>query len=129
MELVVSELTGYGISADGGDAVLYLRTADDRTASLRIGTPELERVVQELGQVVTKVRELSELSKQNLIALVQPSKARANLASDGLTIVISLQIRNSLEIHYGFERNHALALAAQMTAAAERGMKSTSPGH
>ena len=125
MEIKVSEIVDYGISADGRDTVVNFQTTEGYIASLHFSSLDMEKIVHELALVVSRAKELSEPSKQNIPAILKPSKALANLAAGEMVIVLSLQIPNNLEIHYGFEVKQALTLATQIISAADGCMEDT----
>jgi hypothetical protein len=129
-EIVISELTDYGIDQDGRGATLNFLQNDGAPISLWFNSVELEKLLHELGFVITKMRELSELPKQGIISMLRPTKATASLLNDDRTVVVTLELRTGLVLHYGFEPNLASALAARIEAEAQRGMRTPSPrGH
>ena len=128
-EFSVSKISGTSLSHDGRGAILKFVDSDGQEISLKISTLDLASTVHEIGFLLTKSRELSDISKQSIVPFLRPQKVRAELTTDNVTVVTSYQLPSGLEHHYGMTPNLAEALARQILDAAERGKKTTAPSH
>jgi hypothetical protein len=122
MKVSVSSLKDFDISMDGRNAILNFDSV-----SLKITTMELEKVVHELGFLLIKARQLSDISKQGIVPFLRPTKVRGSLLGDGRAVVASFQLASGLELHYGMDLDVADALTAQLQEAAQQGRKATPP--
>jgi hypothetical protein len=125
-DFAISHITDFDISRDG-KAVLNCRDEDGKPISIKMATMDLERFSVEIGFLLTKARELSEISKQNIVPFLQPAKFRADLLTQGSTVVIAFQLASGLQHHYGLEPTDADALACQILDAAEQAKKAAVP--
>jgi hypothetical protein len=73
------------------------------------------------GNCSAKARELSDISKQGIVSMFRPARFRADLATEGNTVVVSFAHENGLESHFGLEPTLAEALAHQILDASARG--------
>jgi hypothetical protein len=122
----VSKLTNVELSRDGRNMVLHFAT-DSEKISLTIDTMAVETAMTELGYIITKARELSEISKQGIVQIFRPARFRAELATEGSTVVVSFAHENGLESHFGLQPKLATELARQILDAAERGTTASDP--
>jgi hypothetical protein len=122
-DILISKYTEGAISQDGRNIVLTFQVQDGSKASLHLTALELEKLMHDLSFLITKARELSELSKQGIVSILRPSKASANLLSDNRTVVLSFQIRAGLELHYGFESTVAIELNDQIKEVVQQGIE------
>lgn len=126
----VNRLEECAISRDGRSVTVNLMGKENKTIALDFSTIDLERTVHELVVLLTKARELSEVSKQGIVSFVRPTNARAASLSDGQTVLVSFQLPSGLEMHYGMQPTHAQTLADQIQDEARKGMTAKRhPGH
>ena len=126
-KFTVSKLRDFQISRDGRTAVLhFVGAADEDPVSLEMTTLELEIATQEMGSLLTKARELSDVSKQGIVPIFCPTHCRASPTEDS-RVALEFRLNNGLEHRYGLEPNHAAELARQILDVAERGRKAIPP--
>jgi hypothetical protein len=126
-EFAVSRFHDFDISRNGRATRLNFLDARGKKVSLNMTVIELERITHELGFLLTKARQLSEESKQDIVPFLRPANTRASLLKDGMTVVISFQIPSGLEMYYGLDPTQASTLAVQLQEEAQKGMKSKAP--
>jgi hypothetical protein len=126
-EFAVSRLSDFDISRNGRATRLTFLDAKGKKVSLNMTVMELERITHELGFLLTKARQLSEESKQDIVPFMRPANTRASILKDGTTVVMSFKIPSGLELHYGLDPTQASAFAAQLQEEAQKGMKSKPP--
>lgn len=117
----VTELKDFDISQDGRNTVLNFTNKGEDSVSLKISTLDLQRITQEIGILLTKARQLSEVSKQNIVPFLRPSRFRADLLEHGSTVVLAFGFSSGLDHYYGLEPIDADKLADQIRDASERG--------
>jgi hypothetical protein len=123
----LTELKNCDISQDGRTIALNFADENDRPVSLSIPTLSLEKTHHDIGQVITKARQLSDISKQGIIPFQVASGWRATvMVTDRLFVLISFRFDNGLEMHYGIPATAAGALAESILEAARQGI-STKP--
>jgi hypothetical protein len=126
-EFAVSRLSDFDISRNGRATRLNFLDARGKKVSLNMTVMELERITHELGFLLTKARQLSEESKQDIVPFLRPVNTRASILKDGTTVVMSFKIPSGLELHYGLDSTQPSAFAAQLQEEAQKGMKSKPP--
>jgi hypothetical protein len=126
-EFSISNLKDFDITPDGRKTILNFVEATGETLSLKISILDLERVTHEMGLILSKAPELSDISKQNIVPFLRPSKFRADLLAEGSTVLTVYQLASGIEHRYGLEPRGAEELARQMLDAAERGKKAIAP--
>jgi hypothetical protein len=122
----ITSLKDYDIAKNGRTVVLNFADDRDTPVSLKMSEIEVEKLAHELEFVITKARQLSDLSKQGIVPFLRPDKSRANLTTQGSTVVVSFVLRTGLVLHYGLEPTEAEALGRQILDAAVQG-KNASP--
>jgi hypothetical protein len=126
-DFVISKLDNFDISKSGRLARLNFFDSRGKKVSLTMTVLELERITHEMGFLLTKAREISEESKQDIVPFMRPKHARASALKDGTAVVISFQIPSGLEVHYGLNPVPAGALATQLAQEVEKSLKSHPP--
>jgi hypothetical protein len=126
-EFSLANLTDFDLSKDGRKTVLNFQDESAAKVSLKLTTINLELVTQELAFLLTKARQLSDVSKQNIVPFLHPARFRADVLTEGGTVVVSFELPTGLQHHYGLEPSFAMELARQLHDAAQRGMTTTSP--
>ncbi len=116
----IAKLMGYNLSQDGRDAVLRFGDSDGDELALQINTLDLQVLVQEIGALLSKAAELSDIYKSDVVPFFRPEKFRANLAT-GPTVVMSFLLNTGLESHFGLSPESAERLANQMLEKAQEG--------
>jgi hypothetical protein len=84
-EFSLADLTDFDLSKDGRKTILNFKDESGEKVSLKLTTMNLERVTQELGFLLTKARQRSDVSKQNIIPFLHPARFRADLLTEGST--------------------------------------------
>ena len=126
-EFSLSNLTDFDLSRDGRKTILNFKDESGEKVSLKLTTINLERITQELAFLLTRARQLSDVSKQNIVPFLHPARFRADLLIEGGTVVVSFELPTGLQNHYGLEPDLAIELARQLQDAALRGMTATPP--
>ena len=108
-----AKVSGFSLSQDGRNATLRFKDDAGNALSLEISTLDLQTFSQELGALLTKASELSDITKSDIVPFFRPAKFRANLA-DGPTVVVSFMLDTGLESHFGLSPDGAEMLAKQM---------------
>src|SRR6202035_2639056 len=114
----------YDVSPDGRKAVLHFIDGDGKPVAIKVETLELEKIAHNLGFVLTKARQMSDISKQGVVPFLRPTLVQADLLSHGSVVILSFAMRAGVEMHYDLEPIHANAFADQIKEAARRGVKS-----
>jgi hypothetical protein len=123
-EFAVSRFNDFDISRNGRTTRLNFLDARGKKVSLNMTVLELERITHEFGFLLTKARQLSEESKQDIVPFFRPANARASTLKDGTTVIISFQTSSGLEMYYGLDPAQANVLAAQLQEQAQKAIKS-----
>jgi hypothetical protein len=123
-EISIAQFKDYDVSSDGRNAVLHFIDRDGRPLAIKVETLELEKIAHNLGFVLTKARQMSDISKQGVVPFLRPTRVQADLLSQGSVVILSFAMRAGVEMHYGLEPIHANAFADQIKEAARRGLKS-----
>src|ERR1043166_6447198 len=100
VDFSVAKLMGYSLSQDGRDATLRFGDGGGDRLALQINTLDLQLLAQEIGALLTKAAELSDIYKSDVVPFFRPQKFRANLAN-GPTVVMSFMLDTGLETHFG----------------------------
>jgi hypothetical protein len=122
-EFSVARMTGTSLSRDGRQATLKFLDQQETEIWLNIAALSLTTMVQEMGALFTRSRELSDISRANVVQFLRPQRIRADLVTKGSTVVASFELDNGLQQHFGMEPSLAEALAQQLLDAAQRGRK------
>lgn len=120
-EFDVSRLKGTAVSGDGRDAILKFEGKDGDEVSIKIDAMSLAAAMQDIGSLLIRSRELSEISKQNIVPIFRPIECRADLVEE--RIVLSFRLDSGLENHYGIALSIAETLMHQMLEAILRHKK------
>jgi hypothetical protein len=123
-EITIAQFKDYDVSPDGRKAVLHFIDGDGRPVAIKVETQELEKIAHNLGFVLTKARQISDISKQGVVPFLRPTRVQADLLGQGSVVILSFAMRAGVEMHYGLEPAHANEFARQITEAARRGLKS-----
>jgi hypothetical protein len=118
-------LLDFDIAVDGRTVILNFTNEKGERVPIRLSEIELEKTLHELQVALTKVRQLSEVTKQGLVSYIRPRLVRGSAA--GQDVVLSLQFHDGLELHYGLQPNQAERLSQQLFAAAQVGKKANPP--
>ena len=113
------------LSPDGRQAILKFLDIERAEIWLEMPTLDLSTMVQEIGSLLTRSRELSDISKANVVQFLRPQRMKADLVTDGSTVVATFELDSGLQQHFGMEPNLAEALAQQLLDAVQRGKKAT----
>ncbi|MFZ1091304.1 MAG: hypothetical protein WAN75_19095, partial [Xanthobacteraceae bacterium] len=87
-------------------------------------TLELEKIAHYLGFVLTKARQMSDISKQGVVPFLRPTRVQADLLGQASVVILSFAMRAGVEMHYGLDPAHAHAFARQIEEAARSGSES-----
>ena len=123
-EISIAQFKDYDVSPDGRNAVLHFIDGDGRPVAIKVETQELEKIAHNLGFVLTKARQMSDISKQGVVPFLRPTRVQADLLGQGSVVILSFAMRAGVEMHYGLEPVHANEFARQITEAARRGLES-----
>jgi hypothetical protein len=122
-EISIAQFKDYDVSPDGRKAVLHFIDGDGRPVAIEVETLELEKIAHNLGFVLTKARQASDIYKQGVVPFLRPTRVQADLLGRGSVVILSFAMRGGVEMHYGLEPIHANAFARQIKEAARRGLK------
>jgi len=124
----VASLKDCDIARDGRNVILNFNCSDQSDPlSLKLGTMELEKIAHELAFVIIRARAMSEVAKQGVVPFMRPRLSRADLTTDGLTVVVSFALPSGMVTHYGLESTDADSLARQIQDASEKSKKTSRP--
>jgi hypothetical protein len=123
-EISIAKFKDYDVSPDGRKAVLHFIDGDGRPVAIKVETQELEKIAHNLGFVLTKARQISDISKQGVVPFLRPTRVQADLLGQGSVVILSFAMGAGVEMHYGLDPAHAHAFARQIEEAARRGLES-----
>jgi hypothetical protein len=123
-EISIAQFKDYDVSPDGRKAVLHFIDGDGRPVAIKVETQELEKIAHNLGFVLTKARQISDISKQGVVPFLRPTRVQADLLGQGSVVILSFAMRAGVEMHYGLDPVHANEFARQIKEAARKSLKS-----
>jgi hypothetical protein len=123
-EISIAQFKDFDVAADGRKVVLHFTDPDGRPIAIKVETLELEKIAHNLGFVLTKARQISDISKQGVVPFLRPTRVQADLLGGASVVILSFAMRAGVEMHYGLDPAHAHAFARQIEEAARRGLES-----
>jgi hypothetical protein len=86
-EISIAQFKDFDVAADGRKVVLHFTDPDGRPIAIQVESLELEKIAHNLGFVLTKARQISDISKQGVVPFLRPTRVQADLLGQGNPLI------------------------------------------